>query len=157
MINNSISKTCYSKVGECYLSLCNFASLYMFSILVLFMRLWISKVFWYSGLAKFSDIKGAVFLFENEYKVPFINPEIATYLAMATELAMPCFIIIGLFSRLAGIPLIIMTLIIQFTYFDSTEHLYWGFIIGTIILYGPGKISIDHLIYLKFRSTKFQN
>lgn len=138
---------CFSRIAKCYLKLCSFASEYLFSILVLLMRIWIGKVFWYSGLAKFSDIKGALFLFKNEYKVPLLNPEVATYLAMVTELTMPCLIITGLGSRLASLPLLVMTAVIQFTYFNSVEHLYWSFLLGIVVLYGPGKISLDHLIY----------
>ena len=148
-MNQLVDSILCSNIGKRYIALCEFASVNLFSLLVLAMRIWIGKIFWYSGLAKFSDIKGAIFLFENEYRVPFINPEIATYLAMSTELIMPFFIVVGLFSRLFAIPLLFMTIIIEFTYLDSVEHLYWGFLTGTIILYGPGKLSIDYLVYHK--------
>ena len=83
-----------------------------------------ARVFWYSGLTKISSFDSTIYLFEYEYKVPVIPPEIAAYLATITELSMPVFLILGLFSRLACLPLIAMTLVIQFTYLELVEHLY---------------------------------
>ena len=98
-----------------YFKLSNFAAVYVFSLLVLFMRIWIAKIFWYSGLTKISSFDSTIYLFEYEYKVPLISPEIAAYLATTIELSMPSFLVLGLFSRLACLPLIAMTLVIQLT------------------------------------------
>ncbi|CAF2028552.1 unnamed protein product [Rotaria magnacalcarata] len=120
-------------------SLSNFAAVYVFSLLVLFMRIWIAKIFWYSGLTKISSFDSTIYLFEYEYKVPLISPEIAAYLATTIELSMPSFLVLGLFSRLACLPLIAMTLVIQLTYLELPEHLYWLFLLSTVLLYGPAQ------------------
>jgi putative oxidoreductase len=54
-------------------------------LLVLGMRIWMARIFWYSGLTKISSWQGTVFLFKNEYKVPVIPPEIAAYMATTFE------------------------------------------------------------------------
>ncbi len=142
-----LEKFYQSKIGSFYFKLANFASLYIFSLLVLFIRIWMASIFWYSGLTKIGDVHSTIYLFEYEYKVPLISPEIAAYLSTAIELAMPVFLVIGLFSRLASLPLILMTLVIQWTYLELDEHIYWLFLLGTVLLYGPGKLSLDYLIY----------
>ncbi|MFK7967562.1 MAG: DoxX family protein [Rickettsiaceae bacterium] len=144
-----LTKFHQSKIGLLYFKLSNFASNYIFSLLVLFIRIWMARVFWYSGLTKISSFDSTIYLFEYEYKVPVIPPEIAAYLATITELSMPVFLILGLFSRLACLPLIAMTLVIQFTYLELVEHLYWLFLLSTILLYGSGKLSIDYWLYSK--------
>lgn len=144
-----LEKFYQSKIGLFYFKLANFASHYMVSLLVLFIRIWMARIFWYSGLSKISDIPATIYLFEYEYKVACIPPEIAAYLSTAIELSMPVFLIIGLFSRLASIPLIVMTLIIRLTYPDLVEHAYWLFLLSTIVFYGSGKLSLDYFIYSK--------
>jgi|JFJP01.1.fsa_nt_gi putative oxidoreductase len=144
-----LAKFYQSKIGLLYFKLSNFAAVYVFSLLVLFMRIWMAKIFWYSGLTKISSFDSTFYLFEYEYKVPLISPEIAAYLATTIELSMPSFLVLGLFSRLACLPLIAMTLVIQLTYLELPEHLYWLFLLSTVLLYGPGKLSLDYLLYSK--------
>lgn len=138
-----------SKIGLLYFKLSHFASVYIFSLLVLLIRIWMAKIFWYSGLTKISSFNSTIYLFKYEYKVPFISPEIAAYMATTIELSVPSFLVIGLFSRLACLPLIVMTLVIQFTYLQLVEHLYWLFLLCTVLFYGPGRFSLDHWLYSK--------
>ena len=123
-------------------------------LLMLFIRFWIARVFWYSGLTKISNWEGTIFLFKDEYKVPVINPEIAAYLSTSVELACPILLITGFMSRLSAIPLICMTMVIQLTYDNSVEHIYWMTLLATILLYGPGKISLDYIIKNKLSNMK---
>jgi putative oxidoreductase len=115
-------------------------------------RVWIGLVFFRSGLEKAKDWESTLFLFQEEYKLPILPPELAAGLGMATELAMPVLLFIGLASRLAALPLIGMTLVIQFVLgaadpaYNSTEHYYWLFLLLMIVVRGPGVLSADHLI-----------
>ena len=119
------------------------------SFFLLAARIWMANIFFKSGKTKFANMDNTIYLFEYEYAVPIIPVYIAAILATATEISMPILLTIGLATRLAAIPLLFMTAIIQFTYLDLTEHLYWALLLGTIILYGPGKYSIDRIF--KFR------
>ena len=126
-------------------------------LLVLFMRFWMAKIFWYSGLTKISDWETAIYLFQKIYKVPVIPPEVAAYLTTAAELTCPIFLMLGLATRFATIPMLIMTAVIEFTYLSLADHSYWAMLLLTILFYGPGMWSLDYLIQRKWGSVNLFN
>jgi len=123
---------------------------WFFPLIVLTMRLWMGRIFWYSGLNKISSWPSTVYLFQYEYKTPFLEAEIAAVFAATFELVCPVLLLLGLASRLAVLPMLSMTAVIQFTYLNSTEHAYWALLLGTILFYGPGRFSLDRLIRKRF-------
>ncbi len=143
-----------SLLGRAYHAATEFSSKYLFSLLVLFIRLWMARIFWYSGLTKINSWQTTIYLFKYEYKVPIIPVEIAASLATATELTMPFLLVLGFMTRFAAVPLICMIAVIQFTYLDLVEHLYWAVLLATIIFYGPGRYSVDYLICCKNKEIK---
>ncbi len=122
----------------------------LFPFLVFVMRVWMGRVFWYSGLTKISNWNSTVYLFKYEYNTPIFSPEAAAFLVTTFELACPWLLVLGFATRYAVLPLLSMTAVIQFTYLDSQEHFYWAILLGTILLYGPGRFSIDRLVRNKF-------
>lgn len=112
----------------------------------LFLRLWMAEIFWSSGLTKIASWPTTVALFQDEYQVPLLPPEIAAYLSTTAELACPVLLALGLGTRLAALPLIAMTLVIEFTYLDRAEHFYWLMVLGQIALRGPGPLSLDAML-----------
>jgi len=108
-----------------------------------------AQIFWYSGLAKVNSWYSTIYLFKEEYKIPFLPPEIAAYLATAAELTCPILLFFGVFTRLTTIPLLIMTAMIQFLYLDLIDHAYWALLLSIILVSGPGKISIDYFLVKK--------
>ena len=119
---------------------------YVKPFFALFVRLWIARIFWYSGLAKITDWNATLDLFKNEYKVPDISPIFAAYSSAGFELVCSALLAIGFMSRLAVLPLIAMSLVIHSTYDASIEPLYWAILLGMIFSYGPGCISVDAVI-----------
>ncbi|MDP1839665.1 MAG: DoxX family protein [Reyranella sp.] len=119
--------------------------------LQLLMRFSIFWVFWRSGSLKVANMEQAVGLFRDEYKLPVLSPEIAAYLGTAVELAAPCLILVGLFTRLAALSLIVLTLTIQFLVYwnDYPSHLLWLAILVFILTRGPGPYSFDALLFRK--------
>lgn len=134
------------RIGKFYICLTNFSEKYLFSALLLFIRFWIAQIFWYSGLTKISSWSSTLYLFRYEYAVPLIPYELAAISATFIELSMPIFLIAGFMSRFAAIPLLFMTAVIQFTYLDRIDHIYWALLLGCIILYGAGRFSADYLL-----------
>ena len=122
---------------------------YLSPLLLLAMRLWIANIFFKSGMTKFSNMQQAAFLFEYEYAVPIIPPTIAAYMAVTFELICPIFLVLGLVTRLAVLPLIGMALVIQIFVDQNMQHFYWLFLMTTILIYGAGKISVDNFVKLK--------
>lgn len=93
-----------------------------------------------------------VFLFQNEYDVPLIPPELAAQLGTLAEIVLPVFIAFGLLGRLAALGLFVFNIVAVLSYEAAQSgpafylHVLWGTLLLAVIAHGPGKISIDHLI-----------
>ena len=121
---------------------------------LLAVRLWISEIFFMSGLTKIKSWTTTIALFKDEYKVPLLSPEVAAYMATFAELALPVFLILGLMTPLSALGLIGMTLVIEiFVYPDTTEHYYWLLLLGILLTHGGGKFGLDYWLLknLKFK------
>lgn len=122
-----------------------FLEKYATPFLLLAIRVWIGLVFFKSGLTKCSNVDQAIMLFTYEYSVPVLSPKFAAISAMIFELACGAALVAGIFTRIAALPLIGMTLVIQFFVFQNQEHFYWLFLLSTLVIYGAGKLSLDGL------------
>jgi putative oxidoreductase len=122
------------------------------SLIQLAMRIAIGMVFFNSGMLKINSWEFAIKLFEDEYKVPFIDPTLAARLATFNELTFPILLFLGLATRLATLPLLGMVAVIQtFVYPQAwTEHLLWASVLVFLLTRGPGTLSLDHLIERTF-------
>jgi putative oxidoreductase len=122
------------------------------SLIQLAMRIAIGMVFFNSGMLKINSWEFAIKLFEDEYKVPFIDPTLAARLATFNELTFPILLFLGLATRLATLPLLGMVAVIQtFVYPQAwTEHLLWASVLVFLLTRGPGAISLDYLIQRSF-------
>jgi putative oxidoreductase len=87
-------------------------------------------------------------LFQDEYKVPLLDPLWAARLAAFNELTFSLLLIVGLATRVAILPLLAMVLVIQtFVYPQAwIEHLLWASVLIFLLTRGPGTLSIDHLL-----------
>lgn len=114
-------------------------------------RLAAATVFWRSGQTKVDGfaIKESTFLlFENEYDVPLLPPELAAYLATIAEHVFPVLLVVGLAARLSALALLGMTLVIQLFVYPSAwpTHILWVMALGYVIARGPGPLALDHLV-----------
>jgi putative oxidoreductase len=116
------------------------------SLLQLPFRVSIAAVFWNAGLTKLASWQSTVVLFRDEYRVPLLPPELAATLAATVELSCPVLLVLGVASRLATLPMLGMTFVIEaFVYpEDWIEHLTWASLLLFILTRGPGALSIDH-------------
>jgi putative oxidoreductase len=128
------------------------------NLLDLGIRLYISKVFFLSGLTKIRDWDTTLTLFQEEYHVPVVPPELAAFMGTAGELALPVFLTLGLATRFAALGLTFVNImaVVSYWYFLKmaepalAQHVYWGVLILVILLHGPGKLSLDALLWKKF-------
>jgi putative oxidoreductase len=118
------------------------------SILQLGLRVGVGLVFFNAGILKFKSFEFAVKLFQDEYKLPLVDPVMAAHVATFTELTFPCFLFLGLASRLATLPILGQILVIQIFVYPNAwnDHLLWGSALLFILTRGPGAISLDYLI-----------
>ena len=112
------------------------------------LRIGIGAVFFKSGLLKVNSWEFAVKLFQDEYKVPLLDPVLAAQVTAFVELTVPVFLFLGLATRLATLPLLGMVFVIQaFVYPQAwTEHLLWASVLVYLLTRGPGILSLDHVI-----------
>jgi putative oxidoreductase len=118
------------------------------SLIQLAARVGVGAVFFRSGMLKYESWEFAVRLFRDEYKLPFVDPEIAARLAAATEITMPIFLFVGLASRIATLPLLAMITVIQTLVYPNawSDHLMWSSALLLVLTRGPGVLSLDYLI-----------
>jgi putative oxidoreductase len=121
----------------------------------LFIRCWVAKVFITSGLTKIASWDSTLALFQFEYRVPFLTPEIAAILSVCVELGVSIFLILGLGGRIPALILFIFNIIAVISYpvllmkagaVGLKDHICWGIILLIILLHGTGKLSVDQLI-----------
>lgn len=154
IVDSCLKKAFIVKVVQIYIAAISGLEKIALPALMLLIRFWMAKIFWYSGLTKISSWSSTVFLFKEEYKVPIVPPELAAYFATAFELACPVLLLFGFATRLATLPMLAMTGVIQFTYLDLIDHYYWSMLLALILCYGPGTLSLDHLISKKCSHVK---
>lgn len=103
--------------------------------------------------------------------VPFFPWQIVVLLGTWSEILLPILIVVGLFSRIAALGMIVFVAVQS--YVDVTYHgvdgrfvgamfdrfpdaiiwdqrLLWAFVLAMIVVNGPGKLSLDHLLARRF-------
>lgn len=127
-------------------------------------RLYVANVFFSSGLVKIRSWEGTLYLFESEYRVPLLPPELAAWLGTFGELFFPPLLALGLAARFAAFSLSAFNIVavVSFWHVLSANqpalmsHFYWGLLLLVTLCHGPGRLSLDHWIwrrlYLEARS-----
>ena len=118
------------------------------SIIQLAGRIGVGATFFRAGLLKYQSWEFTVRLFQEEYRVPLLDPAVAARIAMVQELTIPVFLFLGLATRIATLPFLGMIAVIQVFVYPNTynEHLVWGAILVLLLTRGPGVFSVDYLI-----------
>jgi putative oxidoreductase len=121
------------------------------SLVALAARLAAGSVFWRSGQTKIEGLHikdSTFFLFREEYMVPLLPPDLAATVATVSENLLSVFLIVGFASRLSAAWLLCMTAVIQLVYPSGwPEHILWASALVTILVRGPGLISLDHFLF----------
>jgi putative oxidoreductase len=112
-------------------------------LLLLAARLYVSLVFFRAGMLKIADWSSTLVLFRETYKVPVLPPELAAYVA----------------GRLGAAGLFVVNVMAVASYLDLfgfecpagiNSHYYWGSMLLALVVFGPGKISLDEFILRRF-------
>src|SRR5258708_7925092 len=123
-----------------------------YTVLALPLRAAVAVVFWNSGMTKLANWDTAIALFTDEYKVPLLPPELAAYMAATIELTTPILLMLGLLTRAAALVLLGMTTVIEVFVYPQAwpTHIQWAAMLLILLCRGPGKLSIDHLLWRRF-------
>lgn len=130
----------------------------------LLLRITVALPFWQSGLTKWDGFlqlsPSATWLFTNEFRLHIFGaqiaypwPALAAFLAGTAEIVLPLLLVLGLGTRFAAVGLLVMTGVIQLTVPEGwlTYHLPWAAMLLAIMVWGPGRIALDHAIARRFR------
>ena len=115
-------------------------------------RLYVAQVFFRAGLIKFNSWDSTLTLFEYEYQVPVLSPYLAAVFGTGAELVLPVFLVLGLGGRAAALALFIFNIMAVVSYPGLPEialkdHYLWGALLLVIVLFGPGRLSLDSWIH----------
>lgn len=121
-------------------------------LLALGARAALAGVFLLSGRTKVEGLLSvtdtAVSLFEDEYRLPLLPPDMAAHLAAYAEHAFPVLLVLGLGTRLSAAALLGMTLVIQIFVYPAAwpTHLSWATLLLYLVGRGGGRWTLDHLL-----------
>jgi putative oxidoreductase len=124
-----------------------------YTLLALPLRAAAATVFWNSAQAKLANWDTTIELFTDDYKVPLLPPEIAANMALGIELTTPVLLVLGLLTRAAALVLLGMTTVIEIFVFPQAwpTHIQWASILLVLLCRGPGKLSLDHVLWRRLR------
>jgi|ERR1700722_12825018 len=126
------------------------------SLFALGVRLHVSWQFLKSGYLKVTSWDSTLYLFETEYHTPLLSPHAAAVAGAFGELFFPTFLVLGLFSRLSAIGVFAVNAVAVISYSNVLlaegseaalgQHVLWCVLLVFLIIYGPGKFSLDYLL-----------
>ena len=114
-------------------------------------RLYVSYVFFNSGLQSLRSWQGTVWLYQNQFHVALLPPLVAAVVGTAGELLLPPLVAFGLLGRFAALGLFVVNLVALLSYLYALQvpaimfHFIWGGLMLMIALWGPGRWSVDAL------------
>lgn len=120
--------------------------------LLLAARVFPAAVFWQSGRTKLDGWRlndNALYLFQEEYRLPWIDPVVAAHAAAIAEHLFPILLVLGLATRFSALALLAMTAVIQiFVYPDAwPTHGTWAALFLLLAARGGGAWSLDRWLF----------
>jgi len=109
-------------------------------------RLALAEVFFVSGLMQLTHWNATLAAAIHHYPVRFMSPITAAYGGAAIEVGGTILLALGFMTRYAAIALLILTLVIQFTYQPADSQLFWAALFGWYAVQGAGPFSVDNLL-----------
>ncbi len=113
-------------------------------------RIFVGLAFFRSGLTKIADWDTTLALFADEYHVPLLPTHVAAVAGTFGELFFPVLLMLGLFGRFSALSLSVINVIAVLSLAEIApaalqQHQFWGSLLVAVVLWGPGKWSVDTL------------
>jgi uncharacterized membrane protein YphA (DoxX/SURF4 family) len=106
-------------------------------------RLILARGFLVSAWLKIGNWPAALYLAHNEYRLSWMNPVSAAYSGVAIELVCPLLLAAGLLTRYAAVPMLILSLVVQFNYNPIDSQLFSAALFAWYTIHGAGPWSLD--------------
>jgi len=118
------------------------------SLFMLAARWVVAQAFFMSGLTKLRDWDITLSLFQDEYAVPLLSPQVAAVLGTGGELLLPAMLFLGLGGRFAAAGLFVLNAVAVISLSEiapaaMAQHQLWGAMLLGVWLWGPGRLSLD--------------
>jgi putative oxidoreductase len=145
----------FLKVHQLAMQLDTLLHKYCSDIFSLGLRGFVAWQFLKAALSKLDDWTSTISLFQEEYQVPLLSPELAAYVGTGAELVFSILLLLGLFSRLSAFGLLLVNVMAVVSYpilwnlecpAALNDHFYWGMLLLALMIFGAGKLSVDHLL-----------
>ena len=128
------------------------------NVLDLAIRVLVARDFFLSGLTKIRDWDTTLALFQDEYHVPVLPPELAAIGGTFGELFFPVLLVLGLGTRFAALGMSLVNVMAVVSYWHVLKdlepalamHVTWAILLLVILFHGPGKISLDAWIWRRW-------
>lgn len=122
-------------------------------------RAYLAQVFFLSGLTKLRDWDTTLALFQDEYHVPLLPPELAALLGTGGELVLPVLLVLGLGGRVAAAGLSVVNVVAVLSLAElapaaAQQHLFWGSLLLGLLLWGPGRWSADRWLWTRWSAAR---
>ena len=122
-------------------------------------RLYVAQVFFLSGLSKLRDWDTTLALFADEYHVPLLPTDVAAVMGTAGELVLPVLLVLGLAGRFSALGLFVVNAVAVLSLAEIApaalqQHQFWGSLLFGLLLWGPGRWSIDALWWRRLSSGR---
>ena len=134
------------------------------SFIAMLGRFSIAATFWKSGQTKIEGLvldpiggelqlgwprlaESTIPLFQEEYRLPLLPPEVAAYAATCAEHLFPVLLLFGLATRFSALALLAMTITIQLFVYPAAypTHGVWATVLVYLLSRGGGDYSLDAL------------
>jgi putative oxidoreductase len=111
-------------------------------------RIFVGMAFFRSGLTKIANWETTLALFADEYRVPLLPTHVAAVAGTFGELFFPILLIIGIFGRFSALSLSVINIVAVLSLSEIApaalqQHQFWGALLVGVLLWGPGKWSVD--------------
>jgi len=119
-------------------------------------RLYVSWQFLPSGFIKMTTWENTLYLFQTEYHTPWLSPYAAAIAFTSGELFFSALVGVGFITRWSAVGLFVVNVMAVISYSQVLlaegseaalgQHVLWGSLLLFLIVYGPGKLSLDYFL-----------
>ena len=119
--------------------------------LALLGRLYVAQAFFLSGLTKLRDWDTTLALFNDEYHVPLLPPEVAAVMGTCGEVGLPILLVLGLGGRIPALGLSVVNVVAVLSLSEIApaafqQHISWGIVLVVLAVFGSSRWTLDRFL-----------
>lgn len=125
-------------------------------------RAYVAEAFFRSGLTKLRDWDITLTLFQDEYHVPILSPDVAAVIGTGGELILPVLLVLGMGGRFGALGLSVMNVVAVMSLPEIApaalhQHVTWGVLLAGLALFGSGGWSLDRWLLRRWPALARSN